>query len=247
MNPAPVERYLCSSLVSIQLPASGSGERKLEANLEEISPSGAYLNVEEPLQPPLKLRILCSDSKGEHRLDGVVTGSFEDPAAGYYIEVKFKSGTKWSPEVFQPNHLVRASAVLGMDPGETPVPSVGCDRGVCPKEVLSNLFDPQSPLTGRVRAVARQVASLCGAMTDKEAASCFATLFGAGPECRLFSEFKDSYTQGRKPESRPHHRSLRTRFNGLMQLANAIPREVVGSQCCTRTQAKLVPIRLPEK
>lgn len=246
MNSEPADRYLCSSLVSIRLPVSGSRERKLDANLEEISASGAYLNVEEPLHPPLPLSIVCSDSKGKHRFEGVVTASFKDPAAGCYVEIKFSPGTTWSPEIFRPNHLIRASAVLGMPSADPAPPVVGCDRGVCPKEVLSELFDPQAPLTGRVRAVAQEVASLCGAMTDKEAVGCFSTLFGAGPECRLFSEFKESYTLGRKSGSRPHHRSLRTRFNGLMQLANAIPREVVRSKCCSDPKPNLVPIRLPE-
>ncbi|MGJ5819148.1 hypothetical protein [Paludibaculum fermentans] len=247
MNSEPADRYLCSSLVSIHLPATGRRERKLDANLEEISASRAYLNVEEPLQPPLALRIICTDNKGKHRFDGVVTGSFSDPAAGCYIEVEFNPGTTWSPELFKPNHMVRASTILGMPSAEPPPRTVGCDRGVCPKEVLSGLFDPQAPLTGRVRAVAKQVASLCGAMTDKETVGCFETLFGAGAECRLFTEFQESYAQGRKLQARPHHRTLRTRFNGLMQLANAIPREVVRSKCGPDRTSNLIHLHLPER
>ncbi|MGC4054790.1 MAG: hypothetical protein QM757_38605 [Paludibaculum sp.] len=120
-------------MVSIQLPSKGSRERKLDANLEEISSSGAYLNVEEPIAPQLPLRIVCTDKKGKHRFDGVVTGASEDPSAGHYIEVKFNPGTTWSPEIFKPNHLIRASAVLGMDPGESTTRNVGCERGVCPQ------------------------------------------------------------------------------------------------------------------
>ncbi len=247
MHSEPADRYLCSKLVSVQVPATGGEERVIDGNLEEISPSGAYLNVEEPIQKELSVRFTCSDIQGRHEFGGVVTGSSEDPDAGYYIEIRFHPGTTWSPAAFQPNHMIRASAVLGLAARETARPAVGCARGICPKEVLSELLEPQTPLSDRVRAVAQEVAALCGAMTDKEAAGCFGTLFGAGSECRLFAEFKESYTQGRKRESRPHHRTLRTQFKGMMRLANAISPEVVRSKGCAEPRSVLTSIRQPGK
>ncbi|QOY90365.1 hypothetical protein [Paludibaculum fermentans] len=247
MHSEPADRYLCSKLVSIQLPAAGGAERVIDGNLEEISPCGAYLNVEEPIHTQLSMRFSCSDNQGQHEFAGVVTGSSRDPDTGYYIEMQFHPGTTWSPAAFHPNHMIRASAVLGLAPAEAAPPAVGCDRGVCPKEVLSELLEPQTPLSGRVRAAARKVASLCGAMSDKEAAGCFSTLFGAGPECRLFAEFKESYTQGRKRDSRPHHRTLRTQFKGMMQLANAIAPEVVRSKGCAESRSTFTSIRLSGK
>ncbi|WP_321472229.1 hypothetical protein [uncultured Paludibaculum sp.] len=247
MNTEPADRYLCSNLVSIQLPASGGGDREVDGNLEEINASGAYVNVEEPIETKLPLRMVCADSHGKHEFGGVVTGSSRDPVAGYYLEMEFNPGTRWSPEIFRPNHLIRASAVLGLSSEEPPSRAACCDRGVCPKEVLSQLLEPQTPLTDRVRAIAQDVADLCGTLTDREAAKCFGTLFGAGPEGRLFAEFRKSYTRERRRSSRPHHGTLRTQFNGLMRLANAIAPEMVRSKGCTELNAGLTSIRLPEK
>lgn len=225
-------RHLCSNLVSIQLPASAGRNREVVGNLEEISPSGAYLNVEQPVATGLAVRMFCTDSQGAHEFKGAVLGCSHDPVTGYYIELRFRPGSEWSPEIFQPTHMLRADTVLGLSK-DVPAPKPACcDRGVCPKEVLSQILEPESTLTGRVRAVAQEVAALCGGMTEKESVQCFGTLFGAGPDCRLYGEFKQSYAQERQSRGHKHARTLRAQYKGLMRLAGAIDPEIVRSPAC---------------
>lgn len=215
-------RYLCSNLLSVHLPADGGGEREIVGNLEEIATLGAYLNVEEFLDVGLHLRLVCSNRQQNCELKGVVVDCNYDVSTGYYIDVKFSPGYRWSPELFKPKHLIRASTLLALPSGESSPEANCCERGTCPKDVISQLLQPEFPLTGRVRAVAREVAGLCGGMTESETVTCFGSLFGAGPECRLFTEFQHAYTSERLQGSLPQYKSLRAHVQGLVQLAGAV-------------------------
>ncbi len=190
--------HFCSHLVSVQLPALEPGQREIVGNIEEIATTGACLNLEEPLSAGLPLRLLCSDRGRTIELPGKVVDCLHDPCTGYYVHVEFDPGTIWSPEVFTPKHLIRSSALHSDHSEESSRSASCCDRGVCPKEVLSRLLEPEFPLTDRVRVVAQEVASLCGEMTESEAAACFGSLFGAGRECSLYTRFLEAYDKARQ-------------------------------------------------
>ena len=234
-------RYLCSNLVSVHLPVHSGGEREVVGNLEEIYPSGAYLNMEEPIDSGLPLRMVCSDLHATCEFKAVVGGCHHDPTTGYYIEVEFSPGFQWSPEVYMPKHLIQASSLLA---GQSENPALHrncCDRGVCPTEVIARILQPESPLTLRVRAVAREVATLCGELTHNEAATCFGSLFGTGPECRLFAEFLEAYAEERRRGPRSRRKSLRAQVEGLVQLAGTVSPEVLTSNSCAQSAPRLAP------
>lgn len=194
-------------------------------NLEEISPSGAYVNVEDPIAKGRRVSMVCSDVRGQHEFRGAVVSCAHDAVMGYYVEMAFRPGRQWSPAVFEPRHMIRADALFGL---RKPLQKESCcERGVCPKEVLAEVLDPDAALSHRVRAVAKAVASLCGGMTERESVQCFGTLFGAGPECRLYAEFRESYAQGRRNWTHRPRTTLRGQYTGLMRLAGSIDPEIV--------------------
>ena len=93
---AAPRRYLCSQLVELRY----SGNR-LTANLEEIWESGAVLECEEA---PLV------DSQAELRCAGVMLcgrlTKVESHEFGHRVEMAFSPLTPWSPERFEPAHLL---------------------------------------------------------------------------------------------------------------------------------------------
>jgi hypothetical protein len=227
-------RYLCSNLVSVHLPVHSGGEREVVGNLEEIYPSGAYLNLEEPIDSGLPIRMVCSDLQATYEFKAVVAACHHDPATGYYIEVEFSPGFQWSPEVYMPKHVIRASSLLAGQSEDPALQHNCCDRGVCPKEVIARILQPESPLTGRVRAVAREVATLCGELTEDEAATCFGSLFGTGRECRLFAEFLEAYAEERRRGPRSRRKGLRAQVQVLVQLAGDFSTEALTSNSCAQ-------------
>lgn len=242
-----VNRHFCSNLVSVQLPAPDGGNREVVGNLEEISTSEACLNVEEPILVGFPLRMVCSDSRGTCELLGTVVGCRHDARTGYYVDIEFSPDSRWSPEVFAPKHMIRASALLSARSEEASPETDCCERGICPKEVISRLLEPEFPLSGRVHAVAREVAALCGELTEGDAAACFSSLFGAGPECCLFAEFREAYTEERRSGPHPRHIGLRNQVEALVQLAGAVPTEALESDSCQASAPWITPLVPPSQ
>jgi hypothetical protein len=191
MNVEAGTRYLCSNLVSVHLPEVNGGEREVVGNLEEIYPSGAYLNVEEPIEVGLPMRVVCCDIPVNYEMKGVSAGSHHDALTGYYIEVEFAPASQWSPKLFRPKHLMLARGLVAGE--QVPTELSCCDRGACPMEVVSRVLQPEGALAERVRNVAQRVAVNCGELTEDQAVQCFGALFGAGRDCRLFAEFQDAF------------------------------------------------------
>lgn len=99
-------RLLCADLVEIDWQESRRTKR-LEANLEDISLSGACLQVEESVPEGTQIRI--RHSQGE--LTGVVQYCvYRD--IGYFLGVRFDPGSKWSPKSFRPLHLLDPRRLL---------------------------------------------------------------------------------------------------------------------------------------
>ena len=94
-------RMLCADLVDIQWRDQAGRNRRGVANLEDISLSGACLQVERPV--PLGSAIRMSYPSGE--LSGLVKYCvFRE--IGYFLGVEFSPGQRWSQRSYRPQHLL---------------------------------------------------------------------------------------------------------------------------------------------
>ncbi len=93
-------RMLCADLVNIQWKEPSGKVRCAVANLEDISLSGACLQLDQPI--PLKTILRISYPKGQ--LVGFVRYCvYRD--IGYFMGVQFQEGSTWSRRHFKPQHL----------------------------------------------------------------------------------------------------------------------------------------------
>jgi len=94
-------RMLCADLVDVRWKDKTGRTRRAVANLEDISLSGACLQME--VQVPLSSMVRINYPKGE--FSGVVRYChFRE--IGYFVGVQFEPGTKWSQRNFKPMHLL---------------------------------------------------------------------------------------------------------------------------------------------
>ena len=92
-------RLLCSDLIRVRL--EGNRRVELTANLEDISPSGACVQVEEPLAVASGICLICPGC----RYRGTVKYCIHNQI-GYFAGICFDSGQKWSREDYEPAHLL---------------------------------------------------------------------------------------------------------------------------------------------
>jgi hypothetical protein len=95
-------RLWCSDLIQVRLE---SGE--LTANLEDISPSGACLQFEQPVPVGTCLSLTL----GRHMFRGRVAHCTHHEI-GYFVGVRFDAGQKWSREIYAPRHLLDPAQVI---------------------------------------------------------------------------------------------------------------------------------------
>ena len=94
-------RMLCADLVDFHWKDSNGRKKRGVANLEDISLSGACLQVDRPV--PLGSVVHISYPSGE--LKGVVKYSvFRD--IGYFLGIEFEAGVRWSQNSYKPQHLL---------------------------------------------------------------------------------------------------------------------------------------------
>jgi len=92
---------LCADLVDVQWKDPNGRIRHNVANLEDISLSGACLQVERPV--PLGTTVRISYPNGE--LNGKVKYCvFRE--IGYFLGVEFTAGCRWSHRSYRPQHLL---------------------------------------------------------------------------------------------------------------------------------------------
>lgn len=94
-------RLLCADLVDVQWKDQTGRIRRGVANLEDISLSGACLQVEKPVALGSPFRIINSSGTLEGKVKYCV---FRD--IGYFLGVEFDPGTQWSKHQFKPQHLL---------------------------------------------------------------------------------------------------------------------------------------------
>jgi len=91
-------RLLCSDLIEVCLEDDAVD---LTANLEDISPSGACLQLEQAVAPGARISLQL----GRHRFTGVIRYCVHQPL-GYFAGVQFDEGQKWSRRIYKPKHLL---------------------------------------------------------------------------------------------------------------------------------------------
>jgi len=95
-------RNLCADLLKIRwTDEAGSGRREL-ATLEDISPTGACLKVENEIPVGTTLTILYPRGSYQGRVKHC------DPQRDwYFVGVEFTPGYRWSREQYEPAHLLQ--------------------------------------------------------------------------------------------------------------------------------------------
>ncbi len=101
-------RMLCADLVDVQWEDHTGRTLRGRVNLEDISPSGACVQVEHPV--PLGSNLRIGYPSGE--LVGKVTYCiFRE--TGYFLGIAFEPGSRWSRLDFQPQHLFDPRRLVG--------------------------------------------------------------------------------------------------------------------------------------
>ena len=100
-------RMLCADIVDVKWKDPTGRTRRGVANLEDISLSGACLQVDRPV--PLGTSYQISYPNGE--LVGKVKYCvFRE--IGYFLGIEFEPGSRWSQRHFRPQHLLDPSRLV---------------------------------------------------------------------------------------------------------------------------------------
>jgi hypothetical protein len=99
-------RFLCAEIVHL-IRIENERVKTLEAVLEDISPVGACVQVEEEV--PLGVEVMLATAHTS--LCGVVSYSvYRD--YGYFVGIHFLDDAHWSKNVFVPDHLINLQTLL---------------------------------------------------------------------------------------------------------------------------------------
>lgn len=94
-------RILCADLVDLHWKDQSGKTRRAVANLEDISLSGACVQLDKPI--PLGTRVRMTYPKGE--LQGRVRYCVYREI-GYYLGVEFDADSQWSQRQYRPQHML---------------------------------------------------------------------------------------------------------------------------------------------
>lgn len=102
-------RLLCADLVEVHWKDASGKSHRTSALLEDISVSGACLQMEAPM--PVGARVCWSGpaARGKARRSKEFVGVVrycEYQEIGYYLGVEFESTSKWSRRKYRPRHLL---------------------------------------------------------------------------------------------------------------------------------------------
>ena len=102
------QRSLCADLVTVQIHEGRARRHETVANLEDISRSGACVQMDRKVRPGASVEIICSAC----RLKGRVRYCrFSD--IGYNVGIQFERPNSWNRQRFEPKHLLDVEALLG--------------------------------------------------------------------------------------------------------------------------------------
>ena len=92
---------LCADLVDLQWRDQNGRLKRGVANLEDISLSGACLQVERPVSLGSPVRINYPNGELNGRVKYCVFREI-----GYFLGVEFEPGSRWSARDFKPQHML---------------------------------------------------------------------------------------------------------------------------------------------
>ena len=101
-------RMLCADMVDVSWKELSGGIREVTGLLEDISASGACLQMETPV--PLGARIQWRTPKRE--FSGTVRYCVYREI-GYFVGVEFHPACRWSKQAYKPQHLLDLQKLLG--------------------------------------------------------------------------------------------------------------------------------------
>lgn len=92
---------LCADLVDVRWKDPTGRTRRMVANLEDISLSGACLQLDRPIPLNTPLRITYPNGELPGQVKYCVFREI-----GYFIGVEFDPGCRWSQRDYRPQHLL---------------------------------------------------------------------------------------------------------------------------------------------
>ncbi len=92
-------RLWCSDLIKVSV--EGRQPAELVANLEDISPSGACVQFEEPVPAGAGIALKLGRRKFRGQVKYCVHSEI-----GYFVGIQFEPGVRWSRELYEPKHLL---------------------------------------------------------------------------------------------------------------------------------------------
>lgn len=103
-------RNMCADMVEVRWKTSSGKARAATALLEDISASGACLQLETALAPGTEICWECPNQQFAGRVSYC-----EYREIGYFVGVKFAEGSKWSKRAFRPRHLLDLKRLASSD------------------------------------------------------------------------------------------------------------------------------------
>lgn len=100
-------RMLCADLVDVQWKDKAGKVRHAVANLEDISLSGACVQVDSPVPTGSTLRITYPKGELQGRVCYCVYREI-----GYFLGIEFEPGCRWSMRQFRPQNLLDPRRVV---------------------------------------------------------------------------------------------------------------------------------------
>jgi hypothetical protein len=100
-------RMLCADLVEIRWKDKSGRGRKVTALLEDISASGACVQIDGPIPQNTAMKIIHPKGTLEGKLRYCV---YRD--IGYFVGLQFEPDSKWSRRQFQPQHMLDMPRLL---------------------------------------------------------------------------------------------------------------------------------------
>ena len=100
-------RMLCAELVDIQWQDNAGKSRRTTAIMEDISLSGACLQLDSPI--PLQTAVTIHYPQG--RFAGTVRYCVYREI-GYFLGIEFDPGVRWSQRAFKPQHMLDPRRLL---------------------------------------------------------------------------------------------------------------------------------------
>jgi hypothetical protein len=101
-------RMLCADMVQVCWKDQAGRKKSATGLLEDISPSGACLQMEAPVGLGTAIRWRSADSEFKGNVRYCVYREI-----GYFVGVEFVADSRWSKKAFRPQHLLDLKKLMG--------------------------------------------------------------------------------------------------------------------------------------